>query len=71
MVKIDHLLEFNAVKVVKETGLGRSFLFFGPAHIFYYALGVNLLLDIDGHGRYGEVLLILLIFALPDKLRVQ
>jgi len=57
-------------ELLKKTGLGRSFLFFGPAHIFYYALGVNLLLDIDGYRRYGQVPLILLILPFPDKLGV-
>jgi hypothetical protein len=34
-------------------------------------LRVNLLLDMDGHLRHRQVALILLVFSLPDKLRID
>jgi len=72
MVKIHQLFKGNVVEIVEERQLLLRLFFLRLfTHILDDGLGTDLLLDIDGHRRHFQGMLVLLILAFPDQLRVE
>ena len=73
VVEVDQVLEGDAVEVGKQgqLRLGLPPVWACGAHVLDDGLRVDLLLDVDGHGRHGQVAAVLLVLALPDELRVE
>lgn len=71
LVELNQLLELDPVEIVEEQCLLWSIFLGFSAHLLDDRLRMNLLLDVDWHRRDFERLLILLILALPNQLRVE
>src|SRR6266487_4605202 len=70
LVKLDQVLELNAVKVPPEVQLGFRSGFLCTQSLDQ-RLGMDLPLNIDRHCRHFERMPILFVLAFPDELRVQ
>src|SRR5712692_7602106 len=70
LVKLDQVLELNAVKVPPEVQLGFRSGFLCTQSLDQ-RLGMDLLLNVDRHCRHFERMPILFVLAFPDELRVQ
>ena len=76
LVEIDALVELfgQAVEVREELQLVLArFLFLRQrgAEVFDDVLRVDLLLDVNRHGGHGQILGVLLVLSLPNKLRIE